>query len=125
MALDREELAARCLVALMTRDEYYEAVAAHDAVKMADALLEELRPAEPVAATLAERASAGLDAPAAPPVDKIAVDRVALARVLRTAFHKGDFNYTLDAWDNGTETEKRGYLAQADAAIAFLRGGVR
>lgn len=48
MGLDRSELAARCLVALLARD-YPSADAARFAVNMADALLARLRPAAPVA----------------------------------------------------------------------------
>lgn len=66
-------------------------------------------------ATSAERAAAGL------PVDEGAVDRVALAKVLRAAFHKATYDGDADAWDQCSEVGKRGYLAEADAAIAFLK----
>lgn len=185
MALDRDELAARCLVAMLPRIPHggNGESSVRASVQFADALLAELASAAPVAATPAyvpkvgdvvhglygddtlarityvapsgksgrasgfgrnqspdtfvaftddirpatpaERASAGLDAPAAPPVDESAVDRVALAKVLRAAFHRAVLNNTRDTWDDCTETGKRGYLAEADAAIAFLRGGAK
>jgi len=109
VALDRDELAARCLVALLTRDGYDDEGAAHDAVTAADALLARLASSAPVA-------------PAAP-VDKRAVDRVALAKALREACHKEIYGFAPDAWDACTEMGRRGYLAEANAAVAFLRGG--
>lgn len=111
MALDRDELAARCLVALLPDVEYGSepVAAANAAVDLADALLARLASSAPVA-------------PAAP-VDKRAVDRVALAKALREACHKEIYGFAPDAWDACTEMGRRGYLAEADAAVAFLRGG--
>lgn len=107
MALDRDDLAARCLVALLTRDGYDDEGAAHDAVTAADALLARLASSAPVA-------------PAAP-VDKRAVDRVALAKAMHVAWW-GE-QTPAKPWELLHTHSHADWLRAADAAIAFLNGG--
>lgn len=112
--LDRDELAARCLVAMMSNsasrgrpDEF-----ASDAVTFSDALL----------ARLAETAPA---APPAPTQPTAPASREAVARALREAYQSSVFGGTQVSWESVPEESRNGYLAEADAALALLIPGAR
>lgn len=110
--VDRDELAARFLASLLTKDNGAPRQLADFAVAWADALL----------ARLAETAPA---APPAPTQPTAPASREAVARALREAYQSSVFGGTQVSWESVPEECRNGYLAEADAALALLIPGAR